>query len=115
MKWFELGGLETIPKQGSRVVKTAAGDLAVFRNSDDEVFALNDCCYHQGGPLSQGVVFGKKVACPLHNRVTELDSGNAAPPDTGCTRRYETRVVDGSIFIEIPEPSETAEPVAAVS
>ena len=115
MNWFEIGEIESIPRQGSRVVKTAAGDLALFRTVDDEVFALNDCCYHQGGPLSQGVIFGNKVACALHNRVTELYSGNAAAPDTGCTRRYETRITDGRIFVEMPEESVAGEPHVAVS
>ncbi len=103
MKWFELGTMNSIPKQGSRVIKTAEGDVAVFRNAKDEIFALKDCCYHKGGPLSQGMIFGTKVACPLHNRVTELDTGNAAPPDSGCTKRYSTRILDGRIYIELPE------------
>ena len=52
--------LNDIPRLGARVVKSAAhGDIAIFRNADDEVFALLDKCPHKGGPLSQGFVFGR--------------------------------------------------------
>lgn len=101
MAWIEIGDLEEIPRLAARVVHTVEGDIAVFRTADDEVFALQDRCYHRGGPLSQGLVFGRNVACPLHHRVTELDSGNAAPPDEGCTRRYPVQVVDGQVYVEL--------------
>jgi len=78
--------LEDIPALGSRRVERASGlDVAVFRNSQDEVFALLDRCPHKGGPLSQGIVFGTSVACPLHNWTIGLCDGQASAPDEGCT------------------------------
>ena len=70
--WIEIGALNDIPVLGSRIVRTASGDIAVFRTADDEVFALDDRCPHKGGPLSQGIVHNKRVTCPLHNFVIEL-------------------------------------------
>jgi len=84
--WIEIGALNDIPVLGSRIVRTASGDIAVFRTADDEVFALDDRCPHKGGPLSQGIVHNKRVTCPLHNFVIELRSGTAVAPDEGCTR-----------------------------
>ena len=98
-EWLDIGTLEDIPRQGARVVRLAEGDIAVFRTADDEIFALRDRCPHKGGPLSQGIVYGKKVACPLHNRSVHLDSGEAVAPDTGCAAAYPILIKDGRIFL----------------
>ena len=99
--WIEIGKLNDIPMLGSRVVRTASGDIAVFRTADDEVFALDDRCPHKGGPLSQGIVFGDRVACPLHNWSIELATGEAVAPDTGCTRRFGARVERGVVYVAL--------------
>lgn len=99
--WIDIGLLNDIPRQGSRIVARPSGDIAVFRTVDDEIFALLDHCPHKGGPLSQGIVHGGKVTCPLHNWVIELQSGQAAPPDQGCVRRFPVRVVDGQVYLQL--------------
>jgi nitrite reductase (NADH) small subunit len=100
-KWIEIGTLNDIPVLGSRVVRTAAGNIAVFRTSDDEVFALDDRCPHKGGPLSQGIVHNKRVTCPLHNFVIELKSGMAVAPDEGCTRAHPAKVENGVVWLGV--------------
>jgi nitrite reductase (NADH) small subunit len=99
--WTRIGAIEDIPQLGARVVKTAHGDVAVFRNAEDEVYALRDKCPHKGGPLSQGIVFGRQVACPLHNWTIGLEDGNAAAPDIGCARRYPVKVEDGVVYLQL--------------
>lgn len=99
--WIDIGSLETIPRQGARVVKTAAGDIAVFRTGDDRVFALRDRCPHKGGPLSQGIVSGHRVACPLHDWKIALDTGLAVAPDAGCAARYPVRVAEGRVSLSL--------------
>ena len=99
--WIEIGALNDIPRLGSRVVRTASGDIAVFRSGDDDVFALDDRCPHKGGPLSQGIVHNKRVTCPLHNFVIELASGEAVAPDTGCTRVHPTKVENGMVWLSL--------------
>jgi nitrite reductase (NADH) small subunit len=99
--WLDIGHLDDIPRQGARVVKTAFGDIAVFRTMDDEVFALRDKCPHKGGPLSQGIVSGKRVACPLHDWKIALDTGLAAAPDVGCAARYPVRVADDRVSLSL--------------
>ncbi len=99
--WIEIGPVEDIPRQGARVVKTAQGDIALFRSVDDEVFALRDQCPHKGGPLSQGIVSGKRVACPLHDWKIALDTGLAVAPDEGCAARYPVRVSDGMVRLSL--------------
>ncbi len=101
MDWIQIGYLEDIPRQGSRVVQTSSGEIALFRSLDDKVFALENRCPHKGGPLSQGIVHGNRVTCPLHNWVIELESGNAVAPDVGCARHHEVRVAHGVVFLEV--------------
>ena len=107
--WKTLCRVEDIPKLGSRrVTRAAGGDIAVFRTSDDEVFALLDSCPHKGGPLSQGIVFGRSVACPLHNWTIGLADGCAAAPDVGCAQRFTVKVDAGVVsldMIEVNAPS----------
>jgi nitrite reductase (NADH) small subunit len=99
--WKRLCVLDEIPRLGSRVVKTIVGNIAVFRTADDEVFALRDECAHKQGPLSQGIVHGKTVTCPLHGWKYELDTGIAQAPDNGSTHVFRVKVEDGLVWLAL--------------
>ncbi|RAU23333.1 nitrite reductase (NAD(P)H) small subunit [Paramagnetospirillum kuznetsovii] len=99
--WIKIGRLSDIPRLGARTVETAQGQVAVFRTQDDEVFALFNRCPHKGGPLSEGIVSGRVVVCPLHNWTIDLVTGEATAPDEGCTRPVVVKLVDGDIFLEL--------------
>ena len=102
--WTPICRVDEIPVLGSRRMSRAQGlDVAVFRNDKDEVFALLDRCPHKGGPLSQGIVFGTSVACPLHNWTIGLCTGQAAAPDEGCTPRFEVKLTGGQVFLKTSE------------
>jgi nitrite reductase (NADH) small subunit len=103
-EWTAICSVEDIPVLGARRVARVTGlDVAVFRNDKDEVFALLDRCPHKGGPLSQGIVFGTSVACPLHNWTIGLCTGQAAAPDEGCTPRFEVKLDAGQVFLKSAE------------
>ncbi|MHA7772334.1 nitrite reductase small subunit NirD [Roseibium sp. M-1] len=97
--WVAIGELADIPREGARVVRTASGCIAVFRTADDEVFALDDRCPHKGGPLSQGIVHGLSVTCPLHNWVFDLTTGLARGADEGAVPVTAARVEDGKVLL----------------
>jgi len=97
--WLAVGLETDIPLQGARVVKTGAGDIAVFRTLDGTVRAVEDRCPHRGGPLSQGIVHGDTVTCPLHNWVISLATGEAQGADSGCVRTIPVRVDGGRIYL----------------
>ena len=97
--WLSIGPVDQIPRQGARVVELEGVEIAVFRTVDDKIFALVDRCPHKGGPLSQGIVFGDRVACPLHNWHIDLASGEALAPDEGCAGHFATKVTDGEVYI----------------
>jgi nitrite reductase (NADH) small subunit len=100
-EWIEIGRLTDIPRQGARTVATAHGPVAVFRSADDQLFALVDRCPHRGGPLSEGIVHGHQVTCPLHSWVIDLGSGNAVAPDQGCAPKIPVKLVDGRVWLQV--------------
>lgn len=100
MNWIDIGAMDDIPAQGARLVKTALGCVAIFRTAGDEVFALDDRCPHKGGPLSEGIVHGAQVTCPLHNWVFDLSTGQAQGADTGQVTTYPVRVQGGRILLD---------------
>jgi len=99
--WIEVGSVNDIPRQGARVVKTDDGDIAVFKTEEGEIFALQDKCPHKGGPLSQGIVHGKRIACPLHDWKIQLDTGLAVAPDEGCAASFPIKVEGETIFLSL--------------
>ncbi|MBW8708358.1 MAG: nitrite reductase (NAD(P)H) small subunit [Alphaproteobacteria bacterium] len=103
--WKNIGPVANIPRRGARrlCLKSAGKPVAVFRTGDGDVFALIDECPHKQGPLSEGIVAGNTVTCPLHNWVIGLEDGEAVAPDNGSARTLSLRIVDGDIFIHLPE------------
>jgi nitrite reductase (NADH) small subunit len=102
--WKKICLVQDIPVLGSRRVARAKGlDVALFRNAQDEVFALLDRCPHKGGPLSQGIVHGKQVACPLHNWNIGLDDGCAKAPDEGCTPSFAVKLEGDTVYLDADE------------
>ena len=101
--WVEVGHPDEVPARGARRVATEIGDVALFRTTGGELFALRDRCPHKGGPLSQGIVHGRAVACPLHNWTIDLVTGEAAGADAGkgCAPSVPLEIRDGRIFLGI--------------
>ncbi|MDH0495124.1 nitrite reductase small subunit NirD [Comamonas aquatica] len=115
--WQAICAVDDIPVLGARRVARPQGlDVALFRNADNEVFALLDRCPHKGGPLSQGIVFGRSVACPMHNWTIGLCDGQATAPDEGCTPGFAVQVQDGTVYLDATElatkATDLARPIA---
>jgi nitrite reductase (NADH) small subunit len=106
--WIDVGVVEDIPVLGARVVRSAGGDIAVFRTADDGIFALYDRCPHKGGPLSEGIVHGHSVTCPLHNWVISLVTGEVGGPDQGCAVRISVSVDGGRVRLGLARASRAA-------
>jgi nitrite reductase (NADH) small subunit len=102
--FVEVCALADIPLAGARVIARPGhpnGDVALFRCAEERVFAIVDRCPHKGGPLSQGIVYGDRVACPLHNWSIALADGEAVAPDVGCAQTFAVRVEDGTVFVAL--------------
>ena len=109
MTWVTIGRLEDIPVRGARCVDTPEGRIAVFRTADNQVFAMEDSCPHKRGPLSQGIVHGNSVTCPLHNWVISLETGSAQGADHGQVRTISVRNDNGTLMLELTELRVAAE------
>lgn len=101
MNWVSIGSLSDIPRRGARCVDTPEGKIAIFRTADDQVYAIDDHCPHKGGPLSQGIVHGTAVTCPLHSWVISLETGKALGADEGAVRTIPVRVEGERLFIAL--------------
>lgn len=100
MSWIDVGSLEDIPLRGSRIVKTKAGCVALFRTDVEEVFATSNVCAHKKGPLSEGMVHGRKVTCPLHSWVYSLETGEAQGNEQGSIATYPVRLDAGRVYLD---------------
>jgi nitrite reductase (NADH) small subunit len=103
MSWFDIGTIDDVPRRGARCVTTPQGRIGVFRTHDDQIYAVEDRCPHRGGPLTQGIVHGAAVTCPLHNWVISLETGKALGADEGFVKTIPVRVDDGRIAIGLDE------------
>lgn len=101
MDWVAIGRVTDIPLRGARCVNTPQGRIGVFRTAEDHVFAIEDHCPHKGGPLSQGIVHGASVTCPLHNWVISLETGRAIGADEGSVKVIPVKVEGGRLFIAL--------------
>ena len=100
--WSRICSIGDIPALGARTVSCGEIAIALFRTADDQIFAVRDRCPHKGGPLSQGIVHGAHVTCPLHGWVIGLRDGAAVAPDAGCVPTFEVRVTDGEVWLNVP-------------
>ena len=100
MSWIDIGHIDEVPLRGARLLKTPMGCIAVFRTGEAEVFAASNSCPHKGGPLSEGIVHGQSVTCPLHNWVFDLKTGQAQGADDGRIETYPLRLEGGRILID---------------
>lgn len=100
-QWIAVGQVDDIPALGARLVNSAKGQIAIFKAQDGTIFALHNRCPHRQGPLSEGIVHGHKVTCPLHNWVIDLETGQAQAPDNGCTPTVPLKIENGVIHLEL--------------
>lgn len=101
-KWYEVCAVSDIPRRAAIRIDYQGQRIAVFRTARGDVRALEDKCPHKGGPLSAGIVHGDCVTCPLHNWDISLETGRALGADEGFTRRFNAKVENGKVFVQLP-------------
>lgn len=98
--WLDIGPVGQIEPGTARTLPVRGGEeIAVFRTMRGEVYALVNKCPHKQGPLSQGIIHGDSVTCPLHNFRISLKTGEALGDDEGCTPVIPLKLDGGRIFL----------------
>lgn len=100
MSWIDIASIDDIPLRGARVVKTPVGCIALFRTDEAKIYAASDGCPHKGGPLSEGIIHGQSVTCPLHNWVFDLNTGEAQGADEGRIETYPVQIEAGRVLLD---------------
>jgi len=101
MAKVEIGRIDQLSKRLGKCARIGALELALFRTGEDRVYAVENRCPHKGGDLSQGIVSGEFVFCPLHDWKICLKDGQAQAPDEGCVKTYRVTVEDGRLYVEL--------------
>ncbi|WP_416148390.1 nitrite reductase small subunit NirD [Salipaludibacillus sp. HK11] len=96
-----VANVEEIPMQVGKEVKIDDLEIAIFRLSSGKYKAVENKCPHKQGPLSEGIVSGEYVFCPLHDWKIDLNSGDVQKPDDGCVRTYPVEVTNDEVFVRI--------------
>ena len=94
-----------IPDPGSLLVEVA-DRLVVLIHAAGRLYALDDVCTHDGGPLSEGPVDAAdgSIACPRHGAKFDVKTGAAlSMPATKPTIAHEVKIDGDQIFVRLNE------------
>lgn len=103
--WLDIGPVGQISPGNARTLPVRGSDgklvheIAIFHTIDNHFYALINRCPHKAGPLSQGIVHGAVVTCPLHGWNISLKSGEALGEDKGCVPTIPLKVDAGRIYL----------------
>ncbi|MFD3258676.1 nitrite reductase small subunit NirD [Paenibacillus lentus] len=97
---LHVGTLDLFMKQIGRVVEWNGEQIAVFRDSEDRLYALENRSPHpKGGPLAEGIVSGHYLYDPLYDWKIDLTTGQVQAPDTGQVKTYSVKIEDGNVWL----------------
>jgi 3-phenylpropionate/trans-cinnamate dioxygenase ferredoxin component len=98
---YRVASVTDVPPGGALGVEVQGRRIALF-NVEGTIYAIDDTCTHNGGPLSEGVPVGTAVVCPWHGAEFDLGTGEVlGPPAESPVRCYPARVVGDTIEIEL--------------
>lgn len=101
--WMEVASIDELPAQMGKTVRLNGHEVALFKLANGEIKAIQNRCPHKSGGLAEGMVCGEYVFCPMHDRKIHIPSGQVQAPDTGCVKTYGVSVLDGKVYLELPE------------
>ncbi|MDQ3247963.1 MAG: non-heme iron oxygenase ferredoxin subunit [Chloroflexota bacterium] len=102
-EFIKVATLDEIPLGGSKLVELGFTGIALF-NLDGDIYAIEDMCTHDGGPLVEGKVLnGCEVMCPRHGARFDIRTGAALSfPAFEATRTFAVRVEGDEVWVESP-------------
>ena len=83
---------------------TCGGRELAVANLDGEVYAIDNVCSHDGGPLGEGHLHNGRIICPRHGAAFDPKTGRALTlPAVRGVRAYPAATEDGGIYIDCLE------------
>jgi 3-phenylpropionate/trans-cinnamate dioxygenase ferredoxin subunit len=102
-EFYPVVSLDELPS-GERIFLEIDNMSIVIFNIAGDVYALEDRCTHDNGPLGEGEIEGFEIICPRHGARFDVRDGRALTlPAVEPTRYFPTRIIDNQIEIGIPE------------
>ncbi len=105
--WQATLDLDELKTGGMSVWKQDGQQIVLCRTEEDEVFALDNRCPHEGYPLNTGDLNGCALTCCWHNWKFDVRSG-ACTMGEESVRSFPVRVVDGTVEVDLAEPDPSA-------
>ncbi|MDQ2816723.1 MAG: non-heme iron oxygenase ferredoxin subunit [Candidatus Eremiobacteraeota bacterium] len=100
---FEVARLDEIPPGKVKVVE-AQGRRIALCNYDGAIYAIDDVCTHDRGPLGQGELIGREIECPRHGARFDVTDGRAVRlPAVRPVKVYPVSMRDGAITLEVDD------------
>jgi nitrite reductase [NAD(P)H] small subunit len=97
---INLGSAAAIPLGQGRCYVVDGQEIAVFRQRDGRLFAAENRCPHRKGPLSEGIVGGGSVICPMHAHQFNLQTGTGSEAHE-CLSVFEVEEADGKLILNM--------------
>src|SRR5262245_61183825 len=100
-EWIRVAALAELEPDYPKPVKLGNREIALCL-AEGSVFATDNICTHAFARLSDGLVEGFEVFCPLHNGSFDIRTGQPTnPPCMEPIGTHECRVEDGEVFVKI--------------
>ena len=101
MSFVKLASVDDIP-EGNMISIRSKQDKIALAKINGEIFAFEDVCTHDDGPLSGGSINNGCVVCPRHGARFEVKTGEVRQLSaTEGIETYEVKIENGDVFINI--------------
>ncbi|MEB1807452.1 MAG: nitrite reductase small subunit NirD [Bacillaceae bacterium] len=101
---IKLCSFHELPEMIGQVFSVGGEEIALFRLTDSSVRAIENKSPHpKGGILSEGLVSGHFVFCPMHDWKISLIDGRVQAPDKGQVKTYNIEVSDDDVKLVCEE------------
>jgi 3-phenylpropionate/trans-cinnamate dioxygenase ferredoxin subunit len=90
--------------EGQAVVVDAGEQRLALCNVDGQIYAIDDVCTHDGGPLGEGELFGQEIECPRHGARFDVRTGRVTRmPAVAPVKTYPVEEQNGDLYVEVPD------------
>ena len=93
--------LSELPIGLGRAFRIAGKTIAIFRTRAGQLFATDNTCPHKSGPLSEGLLSGDAVVCPLHQFRFNMTTGTCDQDNVCQVTTYQVTMIDSTVHVQL--------------